>query len=332
MPNSLSIARGSRASRATRLVPLLSALVMLATSVPMPALAADTSDQARAAELKRQGGLSMDKLEFAAAEEAYKQALVLTPTDATLHYNLGKVYQARDNYPAALDELEQFAQNASPELRAKVPRILETISEVRQRVATLSIVCTESDIDAQLQLDAVEVARGCSPTPRIVRVSIPHGRPDATLKVGSVKFRAQQLPVSLKPGPVLAFRVDLVARATSGTLRVLTEPMGATIYVDGQVRGNPPVELYLKPGSHQVVAKLDTYNDASVPVIIELDKTKDLTVPLSKGAPITQKWWFWTGVVAVVAAAVIVPSVIAANTEKKPADGSLGQVQAPLRF
>jgi len=302
--------------------------------VPGVARAAEPSADAtsRAADLKRQGGAAMDRLEFAQAEEAYRKALELTPGDATLHYNLGKVAQARGDLPRAVDELDRFVKDASPELRAKVPHILETIADLRARVATLSVVCTESDPDAQLVLANAEVARGCSSTPTTVRLSIPSTSPNIVLKVTSARFHAQDSNVTLRAGLPIPVKIDLVPRATSGTLRVRTEPMGATVYVDGQLRGNPPLEIYLRPGSHDVTAKLEAYNDATVPVIIELDKTKDLTVPLSKGTPITQRWYFWTGVVTVVAAAVIIPSVIAANTEKDPVVGDLGEVRAPLRF
>ncbi len=311
---------------------VMASLVTCLTSLSSRAVADEPADAAsRSAELKRQGGLAMDKLEFAAAEEAYKKALELTPNDATLHYNLGKVHQARDNHPAAIDELERFLRDASPELRAKVPRILETIAEVRQHVATISLVCTETDPDAQILLGAALVGRGCSKAPSTFRVSIPHS-PETTLTVDSVSFRAQKVPVTLKSGGPIPIRVDLVSRASSGTLRLRTEPMGATVYVDGQFRGNPPFEIYLRPGSHEVVAKLDSYRDTTIPVIVELDKTKDLTVTMSKGPPITRTWWFWTGVVTVVAAAVIVPTAIAYSTEKDPTAGSLGEVAAPLRF
>ena len=314
---------------------LLGALV--ATSVvlaPRVAFADEPSADAttRAADLKRQGGAAMDRLEFGQAEEAYRKALELTPNDATLHYNLGKVHQARGEVPKAVDELDKFVKDASPELRAKVPHILETLAELRGRVATLAVVCTETDPDAQLTIANAEVARGCSSSPTTLRLTIPTAGASIVLKVVSTKFRAQETTVALRPGLPIPVRVDLVPTATSGTLRVRTEPMGATVYVDGQLRGNPPLEIYLKPGSHDVMAKLDRYNDATVPVIIELDKTKDLTVPLSKGTPITQRWYFWGGVVAVVAAAVIVPTVIAMNTEKEPVVGSLGEVRAPLRF
>ncbi|MBK8215824.1 MAG: PEGA domain-containing protein [Myxococcales bacterium] len=289
-----------------------------------------TDPATASAELKRQGGAAMDRLDFAAAEEAYRKAVELTPTDTTLHYNLGKVHQARGNYPAAVDELEIFLRDASPELRAKVPRILEVVAELRARVATVSLVCTVDEPAALIELGGVQVSRGCRTAGSMIRVSIPHGNPQTTLKIVSASHRAQDTALLLKSGGPLPVRVDLVPKATSGTLRLRTEPMGATILVDGQARGNPPIELYLAPGSHEVVAKLEAYKDATVPVIIELGQTKDLVVPLSKPEPVTKKWWFWTGVVTVVAAAVIVPIAIATAPEPEVDAGSLGKVVAPL--
>jgi tetratricopeptide (TPR) repeat protein len=304
--------------------------VGLLAPVAARAQAAPSDPITASAELKRQGGAAMDRLDFAAAEEAYRKAVELTPSDTTLHYNLGKVHQARGNYPAAVDELEIFLRDATPELRAKVPRILEVIAELRARVATLSLVCTIDEPSALIELGGVEVGRGCKTAGSTIRVSIPHGNPQATLKIVSASYRAQDTAVFLKSGAPLPVKVDLVPKATTGTLRIRTEPMGATVLVDGRVRGNPPLELYLTPGSHEVVAKLEAYKDATVPVIIELGPPKDLVVPLSKPEPVTKKWWFWTGVATVVAAAVIVPIAIATAPEPEVAPGSLGKVLAPL--
>lgn len=293
---------------------------------------ADEDAASKAAELKKKGDQAMDKPDFATAEESYRKALELTPNDAALHYNLGKVSQARENFPQALDELERFLKDASPELRARVPRILDTLAEVRQRVATLSVTCSETDPDAIVQLGPVQVGKGCSPTAATVRTSIPHGKPDVTLTVTSAKYRAQDVPVKLAPGGAIVVRIDLVPKATSGVLRVTTTPPGASIFIDGKLRGNPPVEVPLAPGSHEVTAKLDLYNDLTVPVIVDLGATKELPLELTKPAPVTKKWWFWTGVVVVVAAAVVIPTVIAANTEKDPIPGKLGTVVAPFSF
>lgn len=64
-------------------------------------------------------------------------------------------------------------------------------------------------------------------------------------------LRAQQEPASS------AVVVGPADAAPSGNVDVVTTPAGASIYVDGEQRGESPLRLQLSPGAHRLVAMLD---------------------------------------------------------------------------
>ena len=74
------------------------------------------------------------------AFEDYKRAYEIT-RDPALLYNMGRALEALEDYPSALARYEEFSRLASPELRARVPKLDEAIASLRLRVAKLSVVC-----------------------------------------------------------------------------------------------------------------------------------------------------------------------------------------------
>jgi hypothetical protein len=126
--------------------------------------------------------------------------------------------------------------------------------------------------------------------------------------------------------------VELLKKSTSGVIHVTTIPLGAQVFVDGNLAGtsSPKLELVLPAGEHKVVAQRDGYDEATVPFVLSPGATRDLPVTLDKSIPLTSRWWFWTSVaVVVVGGAVLTYALL---SEKKADHGSLqpGQVSAPM--
>lgn len=84
----------------------------------------------------------------------------------------------------------------------------------------------------------------------------------------------------------------------AGTLRVVTEPAGATVYVDGRVVGRSPVEVpNLRRGEHEVRVVRSAYRTAFRDVTLgERDETVRVTLnPLvSESGGVSP--WAWVGV------------------------------------
>jgi hypothetical protein len=72
---------------------------------------------------------------------------------------------------------------------------------------------------------------------------------------------------------------------TTGSLSVTTTPAGATILIDGVMRGASPATIPGIPaGSHTLLLKLDGYQDMSTPVTITAGKTQDYSTAMIKNA------------------------------------------------
>jgi len=98
---------------------------------------------ADALDLKRRGDEALVSVRPADALALYKQSYALK-ADPALLYNMGRAYQALDDLPSALDQLEQFEQAAPPETRARVPGLSKLIGDVRKSVATIAVAADVS--------------------------------------------------------------------------------------------------------------------------------------------------------------------------------------------
>jgi len=104
------------------------------------------------------------------------------------------------------------------------------------------------------------------------------------------------------------------------------------VNIDGNPSGTVPTEVMLQQGPHRVELQREGYRSSSSSVIVSAGEKREVDIGLEKEAPITKKWWFWTGVgLAVVGGTV---AVIALTTEKDPGSGTLapGRISAGLTF
>jgi hypothetical protein len=84
-----------------------------------------------------------------------------------------------------------------------------------------------------------------------------------------------------------AVNANLVVSAepavTTGILSVLSDPAGAQILVDGDVKGVSPATIPgLAAGTHTVLLKLEDYYDLSTTVNITAGQTRNYTTALRK--------------------------------------------------
>jgi hypothetical protein len=294
---------------------------------------ADDGAAQRVEELKKRGNQAMMDLNYSDAMDAYTAAIAIAPDDASLYYNLGRAQQAREDYPAALDALDTFGQKASPEMRARVPKLDQLIADVRSRVGTLAIQCSADVTAATVIIADKTIVKGCSATPKPVRIGVPSRRAVVEVRLTADAFQSQSVRVAVEGGgPAVQVMLTVLAKASSGTLLVRATPSDARISVDGVERGNPPLEVPLTAGAHDVDVRADRHDPAHVPVVVEAGRTKDIAVELQRSAPITSKWWFWTGVGVVAVGVGIGVWYLVAQPEGTASTGSIppGQVSAPL--
>jgi hypothetical protein len=297
----------------------------LAQTHPPPApvvTPAEPTPAERASKLRDDGNDAMLAMRYADALAAYQSALALTPDDAGLFYSLARAEQFLGDYPAALAALEQFDARSTPDAKTKVGKLDDLFAEIRPRVATLDLKCSETGARVLVR----DRVLGTTPLPP---TRLPSGA--STLQIELDGFFPDTRDVVFPGGGTLTIDAQLHPRSTSGQLAITSDPMGAAISVDGRALGttSPRIELALPAGPHDIVAQHDGYDDAKLSLLLAPGATRDVTVPLEKSRSVLTRWWFWTAVGVAVAGGVAL--TYALTTEKSADHGTLspGQVGGP---
>lgn len=255
----------------------------------------------------------MDSGRPADALAAYEEAYALEPRPALL-YNRGRAQQALEHYPEALDLLEQFERTAPPQLLAKVPALKEIIREVRGRVTTLIVRCDVAGAKVRLRGQIV----GVTPIATGVRVSA--GAADLeVLREGHENYSER---VMLPGGGTLDVSIKLETKDARATLRVTSTTEGARALVDGGDAGAVPFELRLQAGSHRIRLEKPGFVPTEALVSLSPMERRDMSLHLEREKTVLERWWFWTGVGALVVGGVTAVIVIASE-EPTPKSGTI---------
>jgi hypothetical protein len=293
--------------------------VLVALFVVTPVFAEPSGKTAT--QLKAEGDAAFDQSFYGDALRAYEAAYEVSH-DPALLFNRGRALQALGRYPEALEMFERFAKEASPALRAKVPGLPKLIADVAARVATLHIVCNVTGAQVVAQ-DRILGETGTLEDVRLNAGAI-------TVKITREGYFPVKREVVLRAGQTATVDVKLLARATSGVLAVVVEPKAARVTIDGKFEGNAPIELVLPAGTHDVAVTSPGYEPLASKAVVKADGRADVRLTMQATPSILSKWWFWTGVGAIVVGGVVV--TVALTTNRSPADGdfSPGRATAPL--
>ncbi len=283
---------------------------------------------AQARTLKERGDSLMESGRSAEALPAYEQAFAACK-DPALLYNLGRAHLALADFPKALEYFERFSAEAPSELKGRVAGLARLIEEQRGKVSTL--VLTSNVPGARVRLR--EKTLGTIPLSGPMRVNA--GK--AVLEVTAEGYLTFSREVVLPPGGSTTLEANLTARTQTGVLAVRSPVPDVLVFVDGSPFGKAPIEHDFAVGAHRVLVRRDGYREAERAVSLARNERKEVTLTPEYITPITSKWWFWTGVVGVVAAGVVT-TVVVVRTEKSPDRGTFepGTVVVgtshPIRF
>lgn len=301
--------------RRTRVGAFCAATALLATISPRAAVAKPPADGAaaerdRAASLKKQGDAFLDGRLYADALAAYEESYALVP-DPALLYNRGRALQFLARYPEALEAIERFAAEASPELLARVPGLATLRKELRARVSTVTV---RSPV-AGARVLVNERQLGVTPFAEALR--LPAGR--LVVDVYAEGYFPLHRELEAPGGTAIELDLPLVSRETSGFVSVRSHAEGTRIAIDGRPLGNTPAESGLLAGSHRVVASKAGHDDATTELVLRPGEKRELWLDPAERPALTSRWWFWAGVAAVVAGGVA--TVVLLRTEKEPSAG-----------
>jgi PEGA domain len=311
-----------RACTSVALVGIL--LTEASPSFAQPAPVTASADAtATAASLKQEGNNAMAALRPADALVAYRRAYAILPEPALL-YNIGHALEAIGDFPAALAEYEEFRRVAPAELKARVPRLDELITDMQGRVTVVTIHCNVPGARVLVRDIAVGQVGGSGV------LSQPFASGPAKIEVLSEGYAPYTRQTTFERGKPSVFEVDLVSKAAAGVIAIDTAPVSGTVLVDGKVVGQAPVEDTVSGGTHRIVVRHDGYPDVETQAVAEIGQTKHFTINLEKSPLFLTRWWFWAGVGVVAAGTAAV--LYAAYRSKSPDSGTIapGQAQVPL--
>lgn len=287
-----------------------------------PSIARAQNPDERAMAMKRRGDELQVQKHYSEALQAYDDAYAVSPLPVLL-YNRGRVLQFLGRYAEALSSIERFAREAPPELRARAAGLDGVLAELRANVTTLSIACNVHGARVLVRDQLV----GTTP----LEGAIPVNAGQATIEVladGYFPFRREMM---LPGGSKASVDAPLVSRDKSGLLVIKSHVEGARVAIDGKAAGVAPWESTLEAGAHHVVVDREGFDPVDTRVMVQGGERKELVLDPSKRLPVYTRWWFWTGISAIVATGVVV--TIAVSQERAGAQGenfSPGNVRIPL--
>ncbi|HHY75666.1 MAG TPA: PEGA domain-containing protein [Firmicutes bacterium] len=95
-------------------------------------------------------------------------------------------------------------------------------------------------------------------------------------------YRDHRGTVQVSPDAYSSYHA--VLEEITGTLVANTTPQGATVYVDGEVRGTTPARIPVKPGRHEVTFELEGYYPKTAEVVVPADYEQPVSAVLAKMA------------------------------------------------
>ena len=147
----------------------------------------------------------------------------------------------------------------------------ETQVSVRRNVVDATYMATRVPATDAPPFEVVDGVR-CVPVGDLTKVATP---PVRAAKVATQKRETKQTP----PAP----RIATVNQEYVGSLRVMSEPAGATVRIDGQTVGTTPLQLdRVRVGSHAVHVALDGYPAWSAAATVVYGKSNGVLARLGR--------------------------------------------------
>ena len=293
------------------------------------------SDPAR---LKFDGGVNFQKNEdWNHALAAFRDALALAKGRriATIRFNVAVCERALGHFLAARRELLALTAVSADLEPSRAEEVARYLREMKSLIVELEVELIPET--ASLSVDGGPLLRdtdgkdqytaGLSHDSSQIR-SVRQRSFVLYLDPGAHIFRANRaghadvvLVRSYHEGEHSKLKLEL--DLLPATIAVRSEPSGAIVRVDEREVGVTPLELQRTAGTYRLEVDHADYDLHTQQVSLQPGEHVDITAPLDPyEPPLTARWWFWAGVVAVTAgAAVLTYAVTRPEPEVPPYDG-----------
>jgi hypothetical protein len=121
--------------------------------------------------------------------------------------------------------------------------------------------------------------------------------------------------------------IEVFLAKLEGRLSVAVRPANARIVIDDRVHTSP-MTVDLEPGAHQLRVEAPSHRTRQLGLELVAGETRRLEIVLDREpTPLLKNPWFWTGAIAVAAAALA--TTFALTHTRSPDQGSLGTAHVP---
>lgn len=238
---------------------------------------------------------------------------------AAVAYNMAIAQRALGRHLEAIASLRRYLELAGARIDdARRAEIEGRIDELRGTLATVTVRIATPPGDVTVTLDGEpfapprwNVAAPMNPGRHVFVVRGARYHPLELVRAINAGGRAE---VELRPEPV-----DIVTR-----LRVTASARDAEVLLDGLLVGSDGYDARVAPGHHRMQVRAPGFHPYESSLDITPGASLQVRAQLVEDIPITRRWWFWTGVGALVAGAVTAVVWVAASGTEAPACGSTG--------
>ncbi len=274
-----------------------------------------------AASFKEQGDRAIDAGDYVAAVEAYDKGNRISH-HPVFDFNLARALQGVGRMAEALDLLERFDREASPELRAQVSGYDELFAQLRRSVAEL--ILEGERRDARVRVNGRDFGN-LEPGKRI--------RCDAgslELLVQAEGYQSISRRVAITVGETRTVQLKWVHIDDRARIRLSASTSATRVWVDEHFVGQTPIELKLTPGKHRLRLEHPDSLPLQTEIVTASRESREITLDMPRPAPIWSRWWFWTGAAAVATGLVIAGIALSTSKSARPGDIEPRVVSGPL--
>jgi hypothetical protein len=270
---------------------------------------------------KEQGDRAIDSGDYAAAAIAYEKGNQVQH-HPVFDFNRARALQGMGRMAEALEVIERFDREASPELRSKIPGYGELLSQLRNSVGEL--ILEGKPIDATITINGQ--ARGKFVPSKPVRCDV--GFVELLVKADGYQPISQR--VAITAGEAHTVRISWLRVDDRAKVRLIASIPATRVWVDDKLIGQTPIELKLTPGKHRLRLEHPDGLPLQTEILTLARESREIRLEMARPSPIWTRWWFWAGA-ATVATGIIVTG-IALSTTKSPRSGDIepGVISGPL--
>lgn len=291
---------------------------------------ADDSNVVEARALYESGSELGKNARWAEALASFEKSFKLRPHAATI-YNVAQCFRAMGQYTrsrAKFDEALAWSKSHGDELPESLAVASNGYREEIDRIL-VHVSVTLSPADATLAVDGAPLVQQgtvhvAGVAPPGVGAPAPGARFEVVLDPGLRIFAVsrkgfQDVVVRETFAPGATTRLSLEADKLPAIIHVSANRDGSLATIDDVDVGPPPLSLKRSAGTYKVKVHKEGFVPYEAQLTVRAGEEVDLRAPLEpEKIPITKRWWFWTGAVAIVATGALVTYFVTRPAPEPP--------------